>query len=99
MHNIAKLSDIVDFLEVKKIKLKIPNNKIEKLSKRRFIHSCENIHNNIIEMKKKCSESDTDLCFDKDNIYYREEHRAIDRNKYKKSDYYRKKKFKFKFSY
>ena len=91
MHNIAKLSDIVDFLEVKKIKLKIPNNKIEKLSKRRFIHSCENIHNNIIEMKKKCSESDTDLCFDKDNIYYREEHRAIDRNKYKKSDYYRKK--------
>ena len=66
MHNITTIKTIAELLEKENIKLQIPKNKIEKLSKRRFIHSCENIQKNIIEFKKY-EESDTELYIEKDN--------------------------------
>ena len=66
LHNRENIKTIGEFLENRRINLKIPQNKIEKLAKRRFIHSCEAI-------KKKCIEdnqyfdSDTELFIEKEN--------------------------------
>ena len=66
IHNITTIKTIAELLEKENIKLQIPKNKIEKLSKRRFIHSCEHIQKNIIEIKKY-KESDTELYIEKNN--------------------------------
>ena len=60
MHNKANIKTICDFLEKEQINLLIPKNKNEKLSKRRFIHSCEPYHKKIIENKIEY-DSDTEL--------------------------------------
>ena len=63
-HNILDLKGISVFLEREKIKFQRPKNKVDKLSKRRFIHSYEHKNKNI-EDKNKSSESDTELCVGK----------------------------------
>ena len=52
LHNKANIKTIDEFLEKRKISLKIPQNKIEKLAKRRFIHSCESLKKKIIEVNE-----------------------------------------------
>jgi hypothetical protein len=84
MHTRANLTDIGEFLENKNIKLQMPKNKIDKISKRRFIHSYDRTQNNIINTKNY-SESDTDLCIDKNHIDYYEDHKSINRFKKKRS--------------
>jgi hypothetical protein len=59
MYTRANLKDIGEFVENKNIKLQIPKNKIDIISKRRFIHSYDHIQNNIIIDTKNYSESDT----------------------------------------
>ena len=66
MHNSANIKTICDFLEKEQISLIMPKNKNEKLSKRRFIHSCEPINKKIIENKQDY-DSDTELYIDNNN--------------------------------
>ena len=65
MHKIIDIKSIGSFLKKDHIKLQLPKNKIEKLSRRRFIHSCEAIPKNIID-KKPGNESDTELFIEKE---------------------------------
>ena len=60
IHEISNIKRIGSFLVKEHIRLQLPKNKIEKLTRRRFIHSCEAIPKNIID-KKPDNESDTEL--------------------------------------
>ena len=60
MHNITTIKTICEFLEKEQIDFRVPQNKIEKLTKRRFIHSCEPIQKKIIEINQYY-DSDTEL--------------------------------------
>ena len=65
-HRKADINAIGEFLENQQISIKIPLNKIEKISKRRFIHSCEHIQSkNVVDYVQ--IESDTDLYIQKEN--------------------------------
>ena len=65
LHNKANIKTIDEFLEKRKINLKIPQNKLEKLAKRRFVHSCESLKKKNIEVNEYF-ESDTDLYIEKE---------------------------------
>jgi hypothetical protein len=65
IHEKIDIKKIGSFLKKNHIRLQLPKNKIEKLSKRRFIHSCEAIPKNIIENKPD-NESDTELYIEKE---------------------------------
>ena len=65
VHDITNIKAIGDFLEKDQIKLQIPRNKIEKLSKRRFIHSSEPVQKEITE-HNQYYDSDTELYIEKD---------------------------------
>ena len=64
MHNKVNIKTIGDYLEKNQINLKKPKNKIEKISKRRFIHSYDTIQNTNIEFYHH-NESDTELYIEK----------------------------------
>lgn len=66
LHNKESIKTIGEFLEKRKINLKIPQNKIEKLAKRRFIHSCETIKKKKIEVNEYF-DSDTELYIEKED--------------------------------
>ena len=67
-HKLSRAKKISNFLEKKNIKLKNPDNKIDKLAKRRFIHSCEHKEKEIVD-NNQYSGSDTELYIDeKENI-------------------------------
>ena len=71
LHNKSNIKTIGEFLENRKIILKIPKNKIEKLAKRRFIHSYEAIKKKNIEVNEYF-DSDTELYIEKeddDNLF------------------------------
>ena len=59
-HKIIGIKKIIHFLKKENIKLKYPDNKNEKLAKRRFIHSCEHSGKEIIN-SNKYSGSDTEV--------------------------------------
>ena len=63
-HKKANIKSIANFLMRENIKLKNPENKNEKLAKRRFIHSCEHLKKEIINNNKNSGESDTELYID-----------------------------------
>ena len=65
VHDITNIKTIGDFLEKDQIKLQIPRNKIEKLSKRRFIHSSEPVQKKITELNQY-HDSDTELYIEKE---------------------------------
>ena len=65
MHDVTDIISIGSFLEKEQIRLQIPKNKSEKLSRRRFIHSCEAVQKNIID-KFPDNESDTELFIEKE---------------------------------
>ena len=66
IHNKVSMKTIGEFLEKNQINLKIPKNKNEKLSKRRFIHSYEINHKNNTE-NNDYYDSDTELYIQKNN--------------------------------
>ena len=86
MHNKANIKTIGDFLEKNQINLKKPKNKIEKISKRRFIHSCDSIQNNNIEVNYH-NESDTELYIESKDENY---DYAISKNNSKKIKFAKK---------
>ena len=69
MHEKMDIKKIGSFLEKINIRLQLPKNKIEKLTRRRFIHSCETIPKNIIENKPD-NGSDTELFIEKEKENY-----------------------------
>ena len=69
MHEKMDIKKIGSFLEKINIRLQLPKNKIEKLTRRRFIHSCETIPKNIIENKPD-NGSDTELFIEKGKENY-----------------------------
>ena len=69
MHEKIDIKKIGSFLEKNNIRLQLPKNKIEKITRRRFIHSCETIPKNIIE-KKPDNGSDTELFIEKEKENY-----------------------------
>ena len=66
IHDIVNIKTIGSILEKDQIYLKIPKNKIERLSRRRFIHSSEHIKKNFNEFNK-LHDSDTELYIEKEN--------------------------------
>lgn len=67
-HKKSDINKVSRFIEREKIKLKFPENKYEKLAKRRFIHSCEHLEKQIMNNIKH-SGSDTELLIEeKENI-------------------------------
>ena len=64
-HRSANIKTIEAFLKKGKFILKIPENKIDKLSKRRFIHSYESFKTNIVDNVE--SDSDTELFIENEN--------------------------------
>jgi len=67
-HIPLKSKTIGDFLLSNKIKLRPIYNKKIKLTKRRFIQSCDNIKNNKIYNEMPCGISDTELYNNDDNV-------------------------------
>jgi hypothetical protein len=88
-HKKSNIKNISSYLKKENIRLKYPENKMEKLAKRRFIHSCEHKEKEIIN--NKYSESDTEL--------YIEEEEIINlSNKYSKVNEYKKRSSNFLFN-
>lgn len=65
IHNHSNIQTICNYLESQQINLQIPKNKLEKISKRRFIHSVESIQKKIVELNQYY-DSDTELYIQKD---------------------------------
>jgi len=89
-HKLFQPKKISNFLEEKNIKLKNPEDKIDKLAKRRFIHSCEHIEKEIVD-NNQFSGSDTELFIDeKENIILIKKNSKISEHKKNNSNIFSK---------